>query len=188
MEFRGKNIIIDRELSYLDNFTLDFLKVLSKHTTYVVISGYIAILLGRSRASEDVDIIIPQIRQKEFEKFSEELEHKGFYCLNAEDKGEQYEYLIEKLALRFAYNNTVIPNIELKCAKSEFDKEALLDTLTVHVQGHEIIISNLEMQVAFKERVLKSQKDIEDARHIRNVAKLDKKKLHDYEVRLDGFY
>jgi len=54
----------------------------------------------------------------------------------------------------------------------------------------EIIISNLEMQIAFKEKILKSPKDLEDARHIRIVAQghLDKELIKRYEVMLDDFY
>jgi len=61
-----KTIKIDREISDLDNFTLDFIKILEKNTDYVIVSGYVAILLGRARASEDVDVIIPKI---DFPKF-----------------------------------------------------------------------------------------------------------------------
>ena len=54
-------IEIDRELSDLDCFTLDFVNILERHTNYVIVSGYVAILLGRARASEDIDSIIPKI-------------------------------------------------------------------------------------------------------------------------------
>ena len=56
-----KTIEINRELSDLDSFTIGFVNILTKHTSYVIVSGYVAILLGRARASEDIDIIIPKI-------------------------------------------------------------------------------------------------------------------------------
>jgi len=57
MEFIDKKSIkIDRELSELDCFTLDFIRILEKHVNYVLVHGYVSILLGRARASEDVDI------------------------------------------------------------------------------------------------------------------------------------
>ena len=56
-----KTIHIDRELSDLDTFAVNFTKILQKHTAYVIVSGYVAILLGRARASEEIDIIIPRI-------------------------------------------------------------------------------------------------------------------------------
>ncbi|MDI6737809.1 MAG: hypothetical protein QME12_04815 [Nanoarchaeota archaeon] len=73
MRFVSENIIeINRELSDLDLFAIDFIKVLKKHTRYVIISGYVSILLGRARASEDIDIIIPKMRIPDFlQLFSE---------------------------------------------------------------------------------------------------------------------
>jgi len=46
------------------------------------------------------------------------------------------------------------------------------------------------MQIAFKENVLKSLKDMEDARHIRDVAEkfLDKKLINEYKRTLSELY
>ena len=67
MKFINKTTIeINRELSGLDTLALDFIAILQKHTEYVLVSGYVAILLGRARASEDIDIIIPKIRMSTF--------------------------------------------------------------------------------------------------------------------------
>jgi len=52
----------------------------------------------------------------------------------------------------------------------------------------EIITSSLEMQVAFKEGLLKSQKDIEDARHIRNIANLDESLIKRYKAMINEVY
>ncbi|HIH31225.1 TPA: hypothetical protein HA235_00810 [Candidatus Woesearchaeota archaeon] len=191
MEFIGNTIKIARELSELDTFALDFINILKKHTSYAVISGYVSILLGRSRASEDVDILIPKIGFNIFQEIYADLKKAGFYCINAEDDLEVYNYIKEKLAVRFAKNNSVIPNIELKCTKNKIDDLTLSRTLKVMLSDNkEIIISNLEMQIAFKEKILKSPKDLEDARHIRIVAQghLDKELIKRYEVMLDDFY
>ena len=45
-------------LSELDKLVLDFVRVLEKHVDYVLISGYVSILLGRTRITEDIDIFI----------------------------------------------------------------------------------------------------------------------------------
>ncbi len=190
MKFISKNVIkIDRELSDLDLFTLNFIKTLRRYTKYVIVSGYVSILLGRSRSSEDVDVIIPKMNFSEFALLLNDIIKKGFYCLNAEDKKEIYSYINDNFAVRFANNNTVIPNIELKFAKNEIDDIALNNTIAVKLGNEEIIISHLELQIAFKEVVLKSPKDIEDARHIKNVAKgrLNLALIKKYEVMLDGF-
>jgi len=118
MKFVNKTLIeIDRELSDLDRFTIDFIEILEKHTNYVIVGGYVAILLGRAHASENIDVIIPKIEFSTFQSLINDLKHNGFYCLNAEETNDIYEYLTEYLAVRFAKKDTIIPNIEMKCAK-----------------------------------------------------------------------
>ena len=53
-----KEIILDKELNELDKYVLEFIKILEKHVDYVIISGYVSILLGRSRSTEDIDLFI----------------------------------------------------------------------------------------------------------------------------------
>ena len=185
-----KTIIIDRELSDLDKFTIDFTSILKKHSDYVIISGYVAILLGRARASEDVDIIIPRINFLTFKKIYNDLKKNSFYCLNAEKEETIYSYLEENLAIRFAKKDTMIPNIEMKWIKNDFDKIALENPINVRIKNKSLLISNLELQIAFKENVLKSPKDLEDADHIKQVAKehLDKKLIKKYKEMLHGLY
>ncbi|MFH1064958.1 MAG: hypothetical protein V1734_00430 [Nanoarchaeota archaeon] len=189
MKFNNGNIIeIDRELSELDKFAIDFVKVLRNHTKYVIISGYVSILLGRARASEDIDVIIPKMSQSCFLQLFKDIKANGFYCLNSHTGESAYEYLKENLALRFAKEGDVIPNMELKFAKNKIDDLTLNKTITVKLGAEELVISHLELQVAFKENVLKSPKDMEDARHIRNVAKghLDEELIEQYGRMLNG--
>ncbi len=189
MQFSGKEIKLDRELSDLDKFTVDFIKILRKYTKYVIISGYVSILLGRSRSSEDVDIIVPKMEFVTFQNLAKGLiDNNKFYCLNTKTVKEMYEYLLHNTAIRFAKNNTVIPNIELKFAKNKIDDLTLVKTITVKLNKETLIISHLELQVAFKEEVLKSPKDEEDARHIRNVIPLDENLIKKYKVMLREFY
>ena len=61
MKFINKNTIkLDKEINELDRFVLNFVKILQKHTDYVIVSGYVAILLGRDMATDDIDIFIPK--------------------------------------------------------------------------------------------------------------------------------
>jgi len=185
-----KTIKIDREISDLDNFTLDFIKILEKNTDYVIVSGYVAILLGRARASEDVDVIIPKIDFPKFQSLYTELKKNNFYCLNAEEVSTVYDYLKNNLAVRFAKNDTIIPNIEMKWIKSDFDRFALENTIDVNLSKGKLRISHLELQIAFKEEVLKSPKDLEDARHLEKIAEgyLDNKLINKYREMLREFY
>jgi len=187
---KGGAMEIGRELSELDAFAIDFIKTLRKHTKYAIVSGYVSILLGRARSSEDIDIIIPRAGFPEFVLLFRELYKKGFYCLNSDNEKEAYGYVRDGIAVRFAKKGKVIPNIELKFSKNRIDEISLKDTLKVRLGKEELVISGLEMQVAFKENVLKSPKDIEDAMHIRNVTgnNLSRELIEKYSVMLRGFY
>lgn len=191
MKFLPGNIIkIDKELSELDKFLIRFIRVLKKHSSYVVVSGYVSILLGRSRASEDIDVITEILDFGEFVSLFENLKSNSFYCLNGDYIKELYSQIAEGIPLRFAEKNTAIPNIELKFAKNKVEQLALDKTIKVILKKEEIIICNLELQIVFKERVLKSQKDIEDARHIRNIAGkyLDKSLIKSYGGMINEIY
>ena len=96
----------------------------------------------------------------------------------------------DNLAVRFAKKDSMIPNIEMKWIKNEFDKIALEKTIDVRIKNETLCISHLELQIAFKEDVLKSPKDLEDADHIKDVAKeyLDNKLIQKYKEMLRGFY
>ena len=48
-----KTIKLDKELNLLDKFVLEFVRILEKHVNYVIVSGYVAILFGRARSTEE---------------------------------------------------------------------------------------------------------------------------------------
>jgi hypothetical protein len=59
-------IIIDRELTELDVFVKDFLDIIKEYTDYLVVSGFVNIYTGRTRGTENVDIIFPIFDEKRF--------------------------------------------------------------------------------------------------------------------------
>jgi hypothetical protein len=74
MEFIDeKTIKLDKEINALDRFALDFIAAVEKYTKYVIICGYVAILFGRSRGTEDVDMFL-QMNEHEFSDFFTALE------------------------------------------------------------------------------------------------------------------
>lgn len=173
MEYNVKRreIKLDRKLNVLDKFVLDFIRITEKYTDYVIISGYVSILLGRSRATEDVDIFIERIPEEKFLKLYNELKENGFWCLNSEDGKEIYSYLQDNLAARFSYKGKTIPNFEVKFPKDNLDKETFKDFITVILPQGKLKISSLERHIAFKKYYLKSDKDIEDALHVEELFK-----------------
>lgn len=172
MQFIEKDKIrLDKILNELDVYVLDFIKILEKHIKYVIVSGYVSILFGRSRGTEDIDIFIESTSKEKLKIFYRELEDSGYWCLNVDDINEIYEYLSNGTAVRFAKKGETIPNFEIKFALKGRDKETLQDVVIVSTKQGNLRISSLERQIAFKRYYLKSDKDMEDALHIEEIFK-----------------
>jgi predicted nucleotidyltransferase len=189
LAFEKGKIVFDRELSNLDLLVLRFVKILDRlGIDYVIISGYIAILFGRSRNTEDVDLFVEEMPFGKFERFWKELELEGFECLNTPDMEEAYNhYLKEKIAVRFAEKGFIQPNFEVKFPKTRYNEYSLKNKIEVILKGEKLKTSEMELQIAFK-LSLGSDKDFEDARHLYKVFKehLDKslleKQIHALKV------
>lgn len=172
IEFGQNSIKFEKELSNLDLLVLDFLKILDQlKIEYVIISGYIAILFGRTRNTEDVDLFIEEMQFEKFKAFWDELYKKGFECLNTSNPNDAYQdYLKEMLALRFAIKGTLEPNFEVKFPKSDLNQYSLKNKITVKINNETLYTSKMELQIAFK-LYLGSDKDIEDAIHLWQIFK-----------------
>lgn len=181
IEFKEDEIIFNRELSLLDRFVLSFTEHLtSNNIKYVIISGYVAILFGRSRISEDVDILIEHIPFEKFLKFWGELE-QSHECLNTGNAYEAYnDYMENHHAIRIAKKGSFIPNIELKFVKNDLDRYSLEHRKHVKLANRSLYLSPLELQIPFK-LFLGSEKDIEDARFL---FKLFKDKLDNVMLKM----
>jgi predicted nucleotidyltransferase len=168
-----KKITSERALSELDKFAMDFIKIIEKHVSYVIISGYVSIILGRSRSSEDIDIFIKKISRDKFEGLYQDLINDKFWCLNSGNIDDLYSYLQDGLAIRFAYKGEGIPNFEVKFPKDFIDEEVFEDSITVQIGDFSFFISSLEKQIAFKKYYLGDDKDLEDAKHIEELFNKD---------------
>ena len=178
-------IKITRELSELDNFVLDVVGLIEKYSRYVIVSGYVTILFGRSRGTEDVDFVIEKIPKEEFMKFCRDAQTSGFEFINPEDCSGLYEMLKEKMSIRMARKGEIIPNAEIKFPKDFFHQEALKKRISVLLNDKRIYISPIELQIAYK-LYLGSDKDVEDAYYLHELFKenLNRGLLHDYIKRL----
>ncbi len=165
-------IRFNRELSALDRLVLRFVKILEgTGIEYVIISGYIAILFGRSRNTEDVDLFIGEMPFEKFRVFWDELGKNGFECINVSTPESAYnDYLKQMLAPRFAVKGTWEPNFELKFPKSKYNRYSLKNKVEVLLNGEKLMTSEIELQIAFK-LYLGSEKDFEDARHLYRIFK-----------------
>lgn len=166
MEYSKGKITFDKELSDLDKFVLDFVGIMNEiKMKYVIVSGYVVLLFGRPRATEDVDILTEHFDFNKFEGFISLLKTKGFEIMNSPDASELYhEFLRKSTAIRI-YSGKIYPNIELKFAHNDLNIEALRNPVKVIVNGKELLISPLEQQISYK-LYLGSDKDIQDAKYL----------------------
>jgi hypothetical protein len=166
LDISDHEIRLNKELNYLDSLTIDFIKILDRNgVKYVLVSGYISILFGRSRSSEDIDIIAEKIPKKKFSALWNALS-KNFQCIISDNFQDAYEtYLMAHSSLRFSRKGEFIPNIEFKFPKNDLANWVLNNGNTVVLNGNSIKISPIELQIPYK-LYMGTEKDIEDARHL----------------------
>ncbi len=166
LEFEDNKIILEKELNELDELALYFSEQLtSLDISHVFLSGYVAILFGRNRASEDIDVICNPIPYDRFKHLWDNV-YDTLECIITSDPEDAFNnYLSDKIAIRFAYKGEIIPNIEMKFASNVMHKEAIENAINVVLNGRHIPISPLESQIAYK-LFMRSEKDIEDARFL----------------------
>lgn len=189
IEVSKASIRLVKKLNDLDKLVIDFVKLLHKNKIkYVLVSGYVSILFGRSRSSEDIDIIVKKMSKKRFSALWKELSRKNFECLVPDNFESAYEkYLTKHTSIRFSRKEQPIPNIEFMFPKAEdLDNWVLKNGKQVRLNRQVLKISPIELQIAYK-LFLGSEKDIEDARHLYQLFKenLDQKLLTQFLLKLD---
>ncbi|GAB3411100.1 hypothetical protein GCM10027435_02360 [Haloparvum alkalitolerans] len=171
MELSDDTLTVSRELSELDKDVLEFTQILDAcDVNYVIVSGYVAILTGRSRSTEDIDIILESLSETETEQLVTELKNQGYWGI-AMPLDEMYSMLSEGSRIRIAEEGEMYPNFETWFVSNDVEREALSNPLTVTFDEGQIEISPLELQIAYKLRLAQaadslSGKDFEDALHL----------------------
>lgn len=167
----------------LDKFVEDFCAIMEKHAKYIICSGFVAIAHGRTRGTEDIDMIIERISEEKFKKLHEDLVKNGFQCMQSDDAEKLYEkYLNEGISIRYVLKSDSFapPEMEVKFAKDSLDEEQIKERQKLPLTGLNIYFSSIESNIAFKEEYLKSDKDLEDAKHLRIIyrGKFDNDKVN----------
>lgn len=172
-----KEIKLDRRISDLDRFVIDFCSLLDK---YVLVSGYISILFGRSRSTEDVDLLIPKMTLAKFKILWKKINDSGFECINNSIPEEAFD-MVKEHNIRFSRKGKPIPNMEFKLIQNDIHKYSFNNKIKVVIGKNVLYISPLEMQIAYKLMLGQqgNEKDIEDAKHL---YELFKEKLNNIEL------
>jgi hypothetical protein len=168
MEFTEQGVVIDKEPSELDELIIDVSRVLEAvDVDYAVVSGYVAVLFGRARATEDIDVIVESFEASTAQQIADRLQDCGYWG-SAMPLEELYGTLSDGLPVRIAEDGDIVPNVELKFPSDEYDDLSLRNTTTVSVGGCEIRIGSLELQIAYK-LAMDTPKDFEDALYLYEV-------------------
>ena len=166
LDYSKNKIVFNRELSELDKLVLRFVKIMHRlDIKYVIISGYIAILFGRSRNTEDVDLFIEKISESKMKEWWGELEKEGFECINVSSPIEAMDYLNAHTSIRFAEKGLIRPNFEIKFPWTQYNHYSINHPVEVEWRNEKLNTSEIELQIAFK-LYLGSEKDFEDAKHL----------------------
>lgn len=171
MKLSDDTLTVSRALSELDKDVIEFTRILEVcDVAYVIVSGYVAILTGRSRSTEDIDIILERLSKTETEQLVTELEDQGYWGM-AMPLDEMYSMLSEGNRIRIAAEGEMYPNFETWFVSNDVEREALSNPLTAEFGEGEIEISPIELQITYKLRLAQvadslSGKDFEDALHL----------------------
>ena len=156
----------------LDVFAEDFCKIIEKYCKYIIVSGFVAIAHGRSRGTDDIDMIIEKISKERVIEMHNELVMGGFECIQSDDGNIIFDdYLDTGVSVRYTRKNEFLPEMEVKFAKDELDDYQIKTRKKMSLTGVDVYFSSIEMNIAFKEELLKTEKDLEDARHLREIYK-----------------
>lgn len=150
MEFTDDGVAIDKPPSDLDRLVLDIVAVFDDvGVEYVVVSGYVAVLFGRARATEDIDVITERFDRDTADALADGLRDVGFWGPAMPLDG-MYETLADDLPVRIAEDGHRVPNVELKFATDEYDQASLRETVSVQFGDETLRVGAFELQIAYK--------------------------------------
>lgn len=186
IELRNGTLVVEREPNHLDELAIGFSEILGRFDIeHVYIAGYVSILTGRARSTEDVDVLIERIDEAIAVELAETLDEKGFWG-PAMPLTSMYEMLDNGDNVWVAPTDQVTPHLEVKFARDEFDRASLQNAITARIGDDTISIGPLELQIAYKLH-LNAQKDVEDAVHLYTLFEesLSAPRLEEWVTRLD---
>jgi len=136
---------------------------------YAIVAGYIAILFGRARRSDDIDFVLEYLGEDKFVNLCRKARRAGFTMMQGNIESEEsvrdvYRgYLVRGYSVRFMYGDIILPNIEAKLATTSVHRYVIFHSIRVVVNNeYTLRVSPLELQIAYK-LYLGSDKDIGDA-------------------------
>ncbi|MEM4335961.1 MAG: hypothetical protein QXL47_02095 [Candidatus Anstonellales archaeon] len=149
--------------SGIDRFVYEFVRILERYTNYALVSGYVAILLGMERPTQDIDVIVDGFKsKKEFHRFLHEIEKIGYsIAIKKEWVYEIFEKRGEKIDI-FTKKQWYF---DFKKAKNIWDVNSVKYSIKIKKGNYVFRTAPPEIQVPYK-LLLGTDKDIKDAKYI----------------------
>lgn len=185
MEFTEDGVVIDKPPNRLDRLVLEVGGILGDlGIRYSVVSGYVVVLFGRARATEDIDVLVERFDESVAERLANALRGAGYWG-SAMPLDDLYPTLADELPIRIAEDGHRVPNVELKFATDEYDRASLRNTLTVRLPDGTLRVGSIELQIAYK-LDMGAQRDYEDALYLHEVFgdRINREELERYVERL----
>ncbi|UWG48152.1 hypothetical protein HSRCO_1874 [Halanaeroarchaeum sp. HSR-CO] len=165
IEIRDGTLVVEREPNQLDALAIEFSDILDTFDiAHVYVSGYVSILAGRARSTEDVDVLIEEIDEGTASELADELATLDFWG-PAMPLSSMYEMLERGDNIWVARDDQVTPHLEVKFVHDEFDRASLANAMRATIGNESVPIGPLELQIAYK-LYLGARKDVEDAVHL----------------------
>ena len=185
MEFTDEGVVIDKPPSDLDRLILEVGDILDDiGVEYSVVSGYVAVLFGRSRATEDINVTTERFDEETADELTNRLQEAGYWG-SAMPLDDLHETLSDDLPVRIAEEGHRVPNVELKFVSDEYDRISLDNAVSIRLGGETLRVGSLEFQIAY-ELDMGARKDYEDALYLHEVVgpSLNRTALEEYVTKL----
>lgn len=165
IEIRDDTLVVERAPNQLDELAIEFSDLLDEFDiAHVYVAGYVSILAGRARSTEDVDVLIAEIDQETASELADALATLDFWG-PAMPLSSMHEMLERGDNIWVARDEQITPHLEVKFARDEFDRASLENAMTARIGNETVPIGPLELQIAYK-LYLGALKDVEDAVHL----------------------
>jgi len=137
-----------------DTIAFGFARILEEAGIgYAMVAGYTAILFGRTRRGDDIDFMLEHIGEDKFVELCRRAHRAGFTLMQGDiASGESVrnvyrDYLAEGYGVRFMYKNVILPNVEVRLARTSIHRYAVANSIRVVVNNeHALRVSPLELQ------------------------------------------
>lgn len=165
IEIRDDTLVVERAPNQLDELAIEFSDLLDEFDiAHVYVAGYVSILAGRARSTEDVDVLIAEIDEETASELADALATLDFWG-PAMPLSSMHEMLERGDNIWVARDEQITPHLEVKFARDEFDRASLENAMTARIGNETVPIGPLELQIAYK-LYLGALKDVEDAVHL----------------------